>query len=209
MIHNFRSFILLFMVISVAGCSSIVSGTDQSMTVMSQPTGAVCLLSRDGATVGSINPTPGTIEISRSKDVLQIECKKEGFLATSEFLTPEGTAGMAGNALISVLSLGIGAVAVAIDSASGAAHEYPESVEIVLVPETFATEAEREAFFDDRLSQLDERYSAVKSELQDRCITRPTEHCRTRLEELEVAWADRIESLEEIKKKTRVAAGDT
>ena len=44
-----------------SGCATIVEGTDQTVTIMTDPTGATCRLERDGSTIGIVNATPGSV----------------------------------------------------------------------------------------------------------------------------------------------------
>ena len=63
----------------LGACASIVEGTDQSITVSSDPTEALCELTRDGKLVGVVNPTPGTVLVDKSKDDITVECSKEDY----------------------------------------------------------------------------------------------------------------------------------
>ena len=62
-----------------SGCSTIVEGTDQTVTVFTDPAGASCALKRGGTSIGLVNPTPGSINIDKSKDQITIYCEKDGF----------------------------------------------------------------------------------------------------------------------------------
>ncbi len=61
-----KQFMARSLVLGLAGlaaaCSTIVEGTDQTVSVTSDPEGAVCELTREGRTIGAINATPGSIE---------------------------------------------------------------------------------------------------------------------------------------------------
>lgn len=60
--------LLVAVLSTLAACASIVEGTDQSVTINTDPTGAKCELVRGGQTVAVVNPTPGTVQVDKSKD---------------------------------------------------------------------------------------------------------------------------------------------
>ncbi len=42
-----------------SGCATLTKGSDQTITVTTDPSGATCTISREGKTVAVVNPTPG------------------------------------------------------------------------------------------------------------------------------------------------------
>src|SRR3546814_10177833 len=85
-------------------------------------------------TLAVVNPTPGTVQIEKSKDTITVRCKKEGFFETAETLDSEVQGMTFGNILFG------GIIGVAVDASSGAMNQYPSSVTIALVPESFRSE---------------------------------------------------------------------
>src|SRR3546814_15893800 len=75
--------------LALGGCATITKGSDQSVTVLTDPNGAQCTFDRDGMTLAVVNPTPGTVQIEKSKDTITVRCKKEGFFETAETLDSE------------------------------------------------------------------------------------------------------------------------
>ena len=63
----------------VSGCATVVKGTDQSVTVITDPNGAICELERDGTTIAVINPTPGSAQVDRDKDTILVTCEQEDY----------------------------------------------------------------------------------------------------------------------------------
>src|SRR4051812_10109461 len=120
-----------------SGCASIVEGTDQSVTVQTSPSGASCELKRDGTVIGVVNPTPGTITVDKSKNDIAVICKKDGYQDGSGAFSSEFQGMTFGNLLFG------GIIGVAVDASSGAMHEYPASVTVVMAPNSFANSAER------------------------------------------------------------------
>src|SRR3546814_17704285 len=90
-------------------------------------------------TLAVVNPTPGTVQIEKSKDTITVRCKKEGFFETAETLDSEVQGMTFGNILFG------GIIGVAVDASSGAMNQYPSSVTIALVPESFTSTKRSEA----------------------------------------------------------------
>ena len=94
-----RAFVLLALLLTSA-CATITTGTTQSMTVTSEPSGAICRLEREGVTVGVVNPTPGSVTISRSSRDLAVRCEKQGFEPGMRSISASFQAATLGNILL-------------------------------------------------------------------------------------------------------------
>lgn len=153
--------------LGLGGCASIVKGTSQSVTVNTDPIGATCILSRDGTQLAVINPTPGTVTVGKASGTISIACRKVGYQDSIGTLASSFQAMTFGNIIFG------GIIGVAVDAASGAMHEYPPMVTITLVPEEFASVAERDALFDrmrtSLLREADEVKLRIKAECRDNC----------------------------------------
>lgn len=178
----------------VSACSTIVKGSDQSITMDTEPDGAHCVLSRDGTIVGAVGQTPGSTVVTKSNDDLTFVCKREGFIETSGIVESGASGWSAGNILFGILGGGIGLV---VDSASGAMHEYPETVHVTLIPESFSTEKDRDQFFDTRVADLNSKFETAKNELENQCRAKPAEICDARLEDLEEAREEKLAIMEQ------------
>jgi hypothetical protein len=139
-------------VTGTSACATIVEGTDQPVTVVTEPSGAVCHLQREGKTVGVVNPTPGTVEIDKSISDITVSCEKEGQLPASGILSSEFQGMTLGNAIIG------GVIGVGIDAASGAMNQYPSNIVLHLPPQAFSSAAERDAYFDGRIAEIENDY---------------------------------------------------
>ena len=178
----------------MSACSTIVEGSDQSITIVTEPNGAQCILSRDGNTVGAVGRTPGSTVVTKSKDDMTVTCERESFMETSE-IVESGTSGWsAGNILFGLLGGGIGLI---VDSASGAMNEYPEMIHVALVPESFSTEEDRDRFFDARVADLDSKFKTAKQEIENQCRTGISELCSIKLEDLEAVRDKRLALIEQ------------
>lgn len=110
----------------LSGCASIVSGTNQSVTVDTPScAAALCKLTNDKGEWAVT--TPGSVVVHRAYGPLSIICAKEGF--TSGVASVNSTTkGMAfGNLLFG------GIIGAGVDMGTGAAYDYPTSI---MVPMT-------------------------------------------------------------------------
>jgi uncharacterized protein YceK len=133
---NLYLLLLLGLCTLASGCASIVSGTNQSISVDTHKKGvpvvaANCKLTNDKG-VWYV-ATPGSVTVHRSYDDIAIRCEKDGHdpgLLTAK----SSTKGMAfGNILVG------GVVGAGVDMATGAAYDYPvllsvEMGEIAFIP---------------------------------------------------------------------------
>ena len=155
-----RAFALLALLFTSA-CATITTGTTQSMTVTSEPTAAICRLEREGTTVGVVNPTPGTVTISRSSRDLSVRCEKPGYQPGLRTISASFQAATLGNILLG------GVVGIVIDAASGAVGQYEQNLHVVLPPGQLGLSATRDGWFATRrgeiTAQFDERIATIRS----------------------------------------------
>jgi hypothetical protein len=150
-------------VLLLAGCATITKGTQQTITISTDPAGAVCNLTRDAKPLAVVNPTPGSIPIEKAMGSISILCKKPGYLDAAGALASEFQAWTFGNIILG------GLIGIAVDAASGAMHEYPAMVTITLEPEIFATALERDAFFDKMKTNLQREVAEVRERTEKLC----------------------------------------
>ncbi|WP_313032504.1 hypothetical protein [Massilia alkalitolerans] len=114
---------------SLTGCASIVSGTNQIVSVETlQATGKV-----DGASCKLENDkgvyyvtTPGTVTVRRAYGDMSVRCEKPG-METGIATIKSSTKGMAfGNVVFG------GVIGAGVDMASGAAYDYPNLFQIMM-----------------------------------------------------------------------------
>ena len=174
-------------------CSTIVEGTDQPVTIITQPAGAICTLERGGTSVAVVNPTPGTVQIDKSQDNIAILCSREEHQDSHAVLSSTFQSTTFGNILLG------GFIGVAIDASSGAMNKYPDSITIVLVPESFESEVARDAFFDSRIVAVEREHdmAVASAKASTRCKKDP-EHpdCVGLLAELDAARDAEIATFE-------------
>jgi hypothetical protein len=169
-----RCLAALLLVALLPACATITSGTSQNISVITDPPGSTCQLQRDGMTVGIVNPTPGTVNVSKSTRDIAVTCTRAGNLGAVQLVRAELQAATAGNILLG------GVIGLAVDAASGAMSRYPEAVTVILPPAQFTSVAERDAFFASRAAEIRRRYAEQLREVQNACATPGSDACSAR-----------------------------
>ena len=115
---------------SLSSCASITGSTTQTISLQTRaPDGkevkeVQCdLINKRGTYFVS---TPGTIQISRSNDDMQVTCRKDGYDNGRAAVVSATKGSMFGNILFGG---GIGAI---VDHSNGSAYEYPSFVQVVM-----------------------------------------------------------------------------
>lgn len=118
------------LVAALPACSSIVEGTSQEILVNTTPRGADCSLNREGVRIASINPTPGSATIRKTKHDILISCALDGYHETTYYNKSDVAGATVGNIILG------GGIGWAIDSAAGADNKYTSPVNLQMVPLT-------------------------------------------------------------------------
>ncbi|MFC1681823.1 hypothetical protein ACFL1S_08640 [Pseudomonadota bacterium] len=134
--------VIAFSMLLASGCATVTKGTDQEVTVTTDPEGARCTLTREGAILAVIDPTPGTITVQKSKKNVSVSCELPEYKDSSGMLESKFSDMTLGNVLFG------GIVGIAIDASSGASRQYDPIVTLTMIPERFPTAEERDVFFD-------------------------------------------------------------
>jgi hypothetical protein len=185
-----------FLLLSPMGCATITQGSTDTVTVDTRPPGATCELKRDGQVVAYVNPTPGSIQVSKSKDNIAVRCEKDGYQPAVGNIGSEFQAMTFGNVLFG------GLIGVAVDAASGAMNEYQPLVTITLVPDEFETPRERDRFYDDLREEFEQQYDDTIARIRRKCGQDRAECDR----QLKLAEQRREERLAEIERQRRTAS---
>lgn len=123
-----RVLLVMAAALTLGACSSIVEGTSQEIMVNTNPSGASCVLNRQGAEIARIPSTPAATTIKKTKHDITVVCAKAGFENASFFNKSDVAGATLGNI---ILGGGIGWI---VDSASGADNKYTSPINITLVP---------------------------------------------------------------------------
>ena len=175
----------------VSGCATVIKGTDETISVATEPQGATCTLVREGQTVGVVNPTPGTVEVDRDKDDISVNCVLAEYEDSSEVISSEFTGYTLGNV---ILGGGVGAV---VDAASGANSEYPDSITVLMIPKEFTSEAQRDEIYDKLKARVTERTEKDVEEVYAQCSPDGQKQCDKKVAEMREARDKEIEKLDE------------
>jgi uncharacterized protein YceK len=117
--------VCILICIFLSGCASIVSGSQQSISVETSPeVGAACKLTNNKGN-WFVPATPGSVTVHRSYDDMKINCKKNK-KAGSKVVKSSTKAMVFGNAIIG------GAIGAAVDVGTGAAYDYPPVNKVIL-----------------------------------------------------------------------------
>jgi len=154
---------LICLQLLTAGCATLTKGSSQTVTVNTDPTGAVCTLTREGKTIAIINPTPGSMPVEKAGDNISVICKKQGYQDAAGTLASEFQEMTFGNILFG------GLIGLAVDAASGALNNYPEMVTITMIPDEFLSPEARDQFFEEMKATLIRESAQVKERIAKTC----------------------------------------
>jgi len=157
---------------AASACATVVGGTTQDVFIETEPPGAECRLDRLGANIGMVKPTPGRVNVSRSKELVVVNCTLDRYEQANDVLSSKLTGATIGNILLG------GLVGIVVDAASGANNKYPERVTIVMTPLAFSNAAARDAHFDAVKKRISDATSAELKHIRDTCNSNNRELCR-------------------------------
>ena len=181
----------------VAGCATVTTGSNDTVTIDTDPSGAACHLTRGDKQIGVVNPTPGSLKVPKSQHDLTVRCDREGYL------TSQGTIGSGLQAMtLGNLILG-GVIGLAVDAASGAMTRYEDGVRVTMIPASFLTTAERDTFFDRVIADLKDRYKVAVQEIEKNCGD--ASNCEQKLKEAERQRDARLAELERQRGEAAIA----
>ena len=192
----FTAMTVLGCAVAMAGCATITKGTDQLVTIDTEPDGAVCDLFTDDKQIAVINPTPGSIKVPKSKKDLSVRCEKDGYFPTEGVIKSSFQGMTFGNILFG------GIIGIAIDAGSGAMNKYEEGVSITLIPESFSSEEERDGFFDTLRADYLVEYDAAVVKINDKCAA--SDNCERRLKDAEESRDTRLAEIETMRAEAKI-----
>ena len=161
----------------------------QALLLRTDPAAAACSVMQAGAVVASVPSTPGVAMVPRINAPIDVACRKEGYLEqgmtfpvlpTAEVEYEEGaTVGRASAMMaygvtmafppIALLTVPALAVAAARRPKPGSRYAYLAPPEFFLTPDTFASEAAREAFFEELRNKLQAAADAQIAYINEHC----------------------------------------
>lgn len=189
---------LLLLASLMPACATITTGSTQGISVISEPADASCTLQREGAVVGVVNPTPGTVQVSKSVRDLSVRCTKPGFSAGQKAVPSQFQAATLGNILLG------GVIGIVVDASSGAMGRYPETVTISLPAEAYGSEQGRDAAFLGQVANVRQSYQERLAVIRGQCGSDTKLQCDARVHDLEVERDAELARLEQLRSTARV-----
>lgn len=98
-----------------------------------------------------------------------------------------------------------GIIGVAINAGSGAMHEYPESVTVVLSPKSFSSANDRDAFFDRQRERIGREAGEAVEKLRQSCDQK-TQNCGGLERAINEARDAELRELERQREAARIGA---
>lgn len=188
--------LLLALAMPICGCATLTKGGSQTVTVNTDPSGALCTLTRDAKVVAIVNPTPGSVPVDKGQGTIAVACTKEGYIEAGGNLASEFQAVTFGNILFG------GIVGIVVDAASGAMHQYPDAVTITLIPEAFTSLQARDDFFDRMRASLEREAAEVKDRIDKSCARGD---CDRQLALANAGKAERVAAMEQRRASAKIA----
>lgn len=125
---NVRNMFVAPVLIPLAACASIATGTDQPINVSSYPVdGARCVIESPTGEKWAVT-TPGAVNVPKTKHDLTATCTKEAEYSGQRVIASEVEPWVFGNIILG------GLIGAGIDWATGAIHQYPDSLSINMAP---------------------------------------------------------------------------
>lgn len=147
----------------LGGCATLTTSSSQTVTLTTDPAGAACTFKREGKVVGIVNPTPGSLMVSKSHAALEVACVKEGYVDATGTVGSKFQAMTFGNILFG------GIIGIAVDATSGATAEYEPQISIRLTPSEFPDVAARDAFFEQQRETFVVQARQVRERISGMC----------------------------------------
>lgn len=135
-----------FAISLLSGCATIVSGTGQSLTVVTEKSveDASCELTDKKGGKWYIPHTPGTATVHKGDGPMTVVCKKDGYKTATLMVEESLTGATFGNIILG------GGIGILVDAASGAAQQYPDQVVVWMEPETWESEDAKNTWYRDK-----------------------------------------------------------
>jgi hypothetical protein len=120
---------LLLLAFIIVSCATVIKGHNEGVTLTTNPAGAECRIERKGELVAAMAQTPGSLQLSRSKDDISVTCKKPGYAENSVVYSPRFNAATFGNVIAG------GLIGIVVDASTGANYNYPTQIDMALLPD--------------------------------------------------------------------------
>jgi hypothetical protein len=159
-----------------SGCATIVKGSTQDLNINTDPVGANCDLSRAGVVIASVNPTPGSVQIKKDKNDIEVKCKKNGYAETSGRIPANFEGWTVGNVLFG------GIIGIAVDYSSGALNSYEPELFVKLTPEKFASSEDKADFYEKWRTDVLQNSTKAKIAASKTCVKEQCDEISRRID---------------------------
>ena len=143
------------------GCASIVSETDSTTYIETEPEKARCEL--HGQDFRRVIDTPASVHLDADAAPVTVSCKADGYRETAEVLDTSMDGWILGNIIFG------GIIGVAVDAARGAGQKFPPRFMVILDPLGFPTIGERDDWYDRRRRQVEEKWEKAVGYAEAQC----------------------------------------
>lgn len=183
----------------LAGCASIVSKTDSTTYFETNPEKARCVL--HGQDFKRVVNTPDSIALPAGAAPITVSCSADGFRPTTAVLDTKIDGWIFGNILFG------GVIGLAMDAARGAGFKYPPKFSVVLEPEEFKSLAERDAWYDARVTEIKARWDMAIKKALDACPSNNDDKslCERRAQAAEKNRDEELAELEAKRSSAKIA----
>ncbi|MCR0984636.1 hypothetical protein [Roseomonas populi] len=177
----------------LSACATITTSPSQDLTVLTEPPGADCRIERNSNLVATLEATPGQVRIGNSTRDTTVACAREGYTPAQAVLTPRFQPMLLGNALAG------GVVGVIVDVSTGAAARYPDTVQMTMIPTSFASPEAKAAYFTGRSTEIRRAVDVQVTTIRQGCRSGT---CDTEVAEAEASRDRFLTELEDLRQKT-------
>ena len=193
-----RPLMIVSLSLAFGACAA---GTNQDISIFSDPPGAECRIQRDGVSVGIVAPTPGKANVPRSRIDLSVTCAVSGMEAGTETIPSVLQGGTVGNAIAG------GLIGLAVDAASGANFNYPEVTIVPLAPATFESATARDTYFAAQRKRVIAVADAEVKRIMGTCRQSKTEFCAIEAKRVDDSRRRAVAAVERKRLATQIAGG--
>jgi hypothetical protein len=183
---------LIFATHLLAGCATLTTSSSQTVTLTTEPPGAACTFKRDGQVIGIVNPTPGSLTVSKSHSDIDVSCRRDDYLDAVGRVGSKFQAMTFGNILFG------GIIGIVVDATSGATAEYEATISIRLTPAEFPSNEARDTFFEQQKETLVAQARQVRERISKMCSPADCEQQLRLATEEEKTGLERIEAQRQI-----------
>ncbi len=188
-------------VLLLPACFGVIDRAEQPVTVFTDPPGAYCVLSRNGATVGVVTPSPGILHVENSRHHISVRCSKALHEDETAVLTASRRDLTVGEVVIK------GPIGLAFDAGTSGTHEYPPSITLFLAPLSFDSARKRDRHYDRLKAKVRGDAAAAITRIDRKCTEPLTRDCRNRIKAVETARDSETADLEAKRQRARILGG--